>query len=257
MSMDRRNFLRVAGLGAIAAAGVEATGALGGKLVRLPAAEPLTAKRWAMVVDLKACAEQGVEKSLAACRRAHNIPNIEDPKRIVKWIWSEEYRHAFPDQVHAHLTKELAESPLPVLCNHCDSPPCTRVCPTQATWKREDGIVMMDWHRCIGCRYCIAACPYGSRSFNWSDPREHLDEVNPRFPTREKGVVEKCNFCEERLAEGQLPACVAACEGDEHPAMTFGDLDDPDSSVRQLLRERHAIRRKPGLGTEPEVYYLV
>ena len=116
---------------------------------------------------------------------------------------------------------------------------------------------MMDQHRCIGCRYCIAACPYGSRSFNWSDPREKLEKTNPRFPTREKGVVEKCNFCEERLAEGELPACVEACKDDENPAMVFGDLDDPNSPVRQLLSERHAIRRKPGLGTEPEVYYLV
>ena len=138
-----------------------------------------------------------------------------------------------------------------VFCNHCDNPPCVRVCPTQATWKRDDGIVMMDWHRCIGCRYCMAACPYGSRSFNWEDPRPHIKEPNPDFPTRTKGVVEKCTFCDERLDKGQPPACVEACP---EKALVFGDLNDPDSEVRRLLRSRFALRRKAGLGTSPEVY---
>jgi Fe-S-cluster-containing dehydrogenase component len=130
-----------------------------------------------------------------------------------------------------------------------------RVCPTQATWKREkDGIVMMDWHRCIGCRYCMAACPYGSRSFNWRDPRPDIAEPNTGYPTRTKGVVEKCTFCDARLAKGKLPACVEACP---QKAMTFGDLDDAGSNVRQLLKEQYAIRRKPELGTEPEIFYIV
>jgi molybdopterin-containing oxidoreductase family iron-sulfur binding subunit len=141
-----------------------------------------------------------------------------------------------------------------VFCNHCHNPPCTRVCPTQATWKREDGIVMMDWHRCIGCRYCIVACPYGSRSFNWRDPRPSIKEIQAEFPTRSRGVVEKCTFCDERLATGRLPACVEACK---NRCLLFGDLEDADSPVREILRTRHAIRRKPGLGTQPEVYYLV
>jgi molybdopterin-containing oxidoreductase family iron-sulfur binding subunit len=129
------------------------------------------------------------------------------------------------------------------------------VCPTQATWKREsDGIVMMDWHRCIGCRYCVVACPYGSRSFNWRDPRPAIPEVDPDFPTRMRGVVEKCTFCEERLARGLMPACVEACENDE---MVFGDLEDPNSEVRRLLRENFTIRRKPTLGTHPQIYYIV
>jgi molybdopterin-containing oxidoreductase family iron-sulfur binding subunit len=144
--------------------------------------------------------------------------------------------------------------PVLVFCNHCDNPPCVRVCPTKATWKREDGIVMMDWHRCIGCRYCVAGCPYGSRSFNWVEPRPHIKSLNPEFPTRTKGVVEKCTFCEERLAKGQGPACVSACR---EKAMVFGNLNDPASEVRELLRVRYSIRRKPQLGTQPEVYYLV
>jgi molybdopterin-containing oxidoreductase family iron-sulfur binding subunit len=113
---------------------------------------------------------------------------------------------------------------------------------------------MMDWHRCIGCRYCVVACPYGSRSFNWKDPRPAIDEITPDYPTRMRGVVEKCTFCEERLARGLEPACVEACSNDE---IVFGDLNDPNSGVRQLLAERMAIRRKAGLGTQPEVYYII
>ena len=113
---------------------------------------------------------------------------------------------------------------------------------------------MMDWHRCIGCRYCMAACPYGSRSFNWFDPRPYISELNPDYPTRTKGVVEKCTFCEERLAKGQAPLCVEACP---EKALVFGNLADPKSEVRRLLDARFSIRRKPELGTHPEVFYLV
>ena len=113
---------------------------------------------------------------------------------------------------------------------------------------------MMDWHRCIGCRYCMAACPYGSRSFNWTDPRPDIANQDPDFPTRTKGVVEKCNLCEERLGRGELPLCVLACP---QKAMIFGDLDDPDSTVRRALRRHYTIRRKPELGTNPQVYYIV
>jgi Fe-S-cluster-containing dehydrogenase component len=129
-----------------------------------------------------------------------------------------------------------------------------RACPTHATFKREsDGIVLMDFHRCIGCRFCMAACPYGSRSFNFRDPRPFIEEQNKAFPTRMMGVVEKCNFCAERLAVGEQPACVEASNG----AIVFGDLDDPDSEVREVLRHNFTIRRKQSLGTEPCVYYIV
>jgi molybdopterin-containing oxidoreductase family iron-sulfur binding subunit len=129
------------------------------------------------------------------------------------------------------------------------------VCPTGATWKREeDGIVMMDLHRCIGCRYCMAACPYGARSFNWVDPRPHVADLNPDFPTRTQGVVEKCNFCSERLAKGQLPACVEACT---EKALMFGDVNDPKSEIRQVLAKSYTLRRRAELGTGPNVYYLI
>jgi len=141
------------------------------------------------------------------------------------------------------------------LCNHCTNAPCVRVCPTQATYKRPDGIVAMDYHRCIGCRYCMAGCPFGARSFNFMEPRKHLDlsKLNKEFPTRMRGVVEKCNFCVERLALGKQPACVEVSNG----AVVFGDLSDPNSEVRKLLREHYTIRRKPSLGTEPSVYYII
>jgi Fe-S-cluster-containing dehydrogenase component len=113
---------------------------------------------------------------------------------------------------------------------------------------------MMDYHRCIGCRYCMAGCPYGSRSFNWKNPRPFIKEINFDFPTRTKGVVEKCNFCQERLIQGLLPACVEACK---ERALIFGDLNDPDSEVRRILRSRHTIQRHPELGTKPKVFYVL
>jgi molybdopterin-containing oxidoreductase family iron-sulfur binding subunit len=216
---------------------------------------PLTAHRWAMVVDVRKCQEQhDCDDCVAACHLTHNVPVFDNPKDEVKWIWKEDFHHAFHDQENEHLPSHIKHAKTPVLCNHCDNPPCVRVCPTQATWKREDGVVMMDWHRCIGCRYCVVACPYGSRSFNWRDPRPHIKEIQTDFPTRTRGVVEKCTFCDERLSRGQLPACVTACK---HGALVFGDLENPESEVRKLLAERFSIRRKPGLGTQPEVYYLL
>jgi Fe-S-cluster-containing dehydrogenase component len=172
----------------------------------------------------------------------------------VKWIWKEPVRDALPDDLDSYAPEAVRDGTALVFCNHCANPPCVRVCPTQATWKRDDGVVMMDWHRCIGCRYCVAACPYGSRSFNWRDPRPFLKAVDPGFPTRTRGVVEKCNLCEERLARGERPACVLACD---EKALVFGDLEDAQSDVRRILGERPARRRKPGLGTEPSVYYLL
>jgi molybdopterin-containing oxidoreductase family iron-sulfur binding subunit len=258
MAVKRRDFCKLAGLSALALTGgpASAPGAAegepeGGTML----AEPILGRRWAMVVDLQACRkEEGCRDCVKACHTAHNVPDLDDPKEEVKWIWKERFAEAFPNQQHAYMPHDLQHEEVLVFCNHCDSPPCVRVCPTQATWKRTDGIVMMDWHRCIGCRYCVAACPYGSRSFNWRDPRPFLDEVNPDFPTRSRGVVEKCTFCDERLAQGRMPACVEACKD---KCLVFGDLEDPGSEVRELLEKRHAIRRKPGLGTEPEVFYLV
>jgi molybdopterin-containing oxidoreductase family iron-sulfur binding subunit len=214
-----------------------------------------------MVIDVETCKRSDVRDACAeACHREHNVPRIKGDEDAVKWIWTEKYEAAFPDQAHKHTADVLKKQPFLVLCNHCAHPPCVKVCPTQATWRRaSDGIVMMDMHRCIGCRYCIAACPYGSRSFNWEDPRPYLEDPRPEFPTRGKGVVEKCNFCAERLRDGREPACVAAARevcGEPVP-LTFGDLSDETSEVSRLLRDRRTICRRPSLGTEPNVFYIV
>ncbi len=251
MSTDRRAFLTLAGGCALALAGRAARQALSGS-----EPSPARTRRWAMVIDTQKCLQQeGCRKCIQACHQAHNVPALAEPRHQVKWIWKESFEHAFPSEAGEHLRQSLRGSPVLVFCNHCDQPPCVRVCPTQATWKRaEDGLVMMDWHRCIGCRYCIAACPYGSRSFNWVDPRPHLAGLNAEYPTRTKGVVEKCTFCEERLEQGRPPACVEACP---EKALVFGDLRDPGSEVRRLLRARYTLRRKPELGTQPQIYYLI
>ncbi|MCP4634456.1 MAG: 4Fe-4S dicluster domain-containing protein [candidate division Zixibacteria bacterium] len=254
MSIDRRKFLKAAGLSAVAGiAGGRSVKALADEI--LPEELPLVGNRWAMVIDLKKCQkEKGCTKCIDACHFTHNVPEISDKEEEIKWIWKDGFEHAFHEQGNDYISEKVKHGPTLLLCNHCDNPPCTRVCPTQSTWKREDGIVMMDMHRCIGCRYCIAACPYGSRSFNWRDPKLFLKELNPTFPTRSKGVVEKCNFCAERIARGIPLACVDACPVD---ALVFGDADDPKSSVRKLLKDRFTIRRKPGLGTNPQIYYIV
>ncbi|MFH1740362.1 MAG: sulfate reduction electron transfer complex DsrMKJOP subunit DsrO [bacterium] len=258
MGVDRREFLKIAGLSAVLGMAAERSiCALAAEPGFVAEPEALKAERWAMVVDLNKCkANEGCRDCMNACHRTHNVPKVDTPRHEVKWIWTESYEHAFPTQENEFIPEELEHNPVLVFCNHCSNPPCVRVCPTKATWKREDGIVMMDWHRCIGCRYCVAACPYGSRSFNYQDPRTFLktNEMNREFPTRTKGVVEKCTFCDERLAKGLPPACVEACK---EGCLVFGDLEDSQSEVRQLLRTRFSVRRKPGLGTQPEVYYIV
>jgi molybdopterin-containing oxidoreductase family iron-sulfur binding subunit len=256
----RRTFLATTGACAIGiGCGVPVLASLSGRDAPAPGE-----KRWTMVVDTAKCRERGdCRDCILACHREHNVPDLAKVQHEVKWVWKEPYEHAFVDQHNPWLDEAHRESPVLLMCNHCDNPPCVRVCPTQATWRREDGIVAMDMHRCIGCRYCTVACPYGSRSFNWKPPwpREKDGKPwpngrppNPSYPTRSKGVVEKCNFCAERLAEGKEPKCVEACPVG---ALTFGDVNDPHSEVRKILKERHTVRRNPGLGTLPHVFYIL
>lgn len=261
MESNRRTFLKIGGacalgLGALSVADVFAKGEAPQATTH---ANALTGKQWGMVVDMKKCWEKGkpgCKDCTLACHTTHNVPELDGIKEEIKWIWMEHFENAFPGQEHPYMAEQLHGKNFMVLCNHCTKPACVRVCPTQATWKRpEDGIVMMDFHRCIGCRYCMAACPYGSRSFNFRDPRPNIKtELNPTFPTRERGVVEKCNFCNERLSAGQLPACVESCKAG---ALAFGDLSDSKSDVRKLLAEHFTIQRKPEMGTQPNIYYIV
>jgi len=273
MKKSRRSFLKVAGiaavgLGAAPAMNFAASDSHGtAHAVKEKNEGALTAHRWGMVIDTNKITDELVEKIVAACHKAHNVPDFDldvdvekypktrpvNHKQEVKWIWEEEFHYAFPDKEDEFLAEKFHNLPFPVTCNHCKNAPCVKACPTQATFTREDGIVLMDYHRCIGCRFCMAACPYGSRSFNFRDPRPFIEEVDPHFPTRSKGVVEKCNLCAERLAKGEEPHCVEASEG----AIVVGDLEDPESEVRVLLNEHYTIRRKQSLGTEPSVYYIM
>ena len=259
MKSSRRSFLRIAGVSALGAGirPVYDVFAVSGEQKEtfqfLDNEEALSAKQWAMVIDTrKIQTVEDIETIVSACHSIHNVPKLGDKRHEVKWVWPEKFKHAFPTKEHEFVAERLKHMFFPVLCNHCENPPCVRACPTKATFKRKDGIVLMDFHRCIGCRFCMAACPYGARSFNFRDPRDFIAKVNPRFPRRMKGVVEKCNFCAERLAVGQMPACVEASSG----ALAFGDLRDPDSEVRELLGANYTIRRKQGLGTGPQIYYI-
>jgi Fe-S-cluster-containing dehydrogenase component len=265
MQSSRRRFLKIAGISAVGLGTAPVLNKMAVCASEGQETEPyvkkndkaLTAKQWAMVIDTaKFHGPEDMKPLIEVCHRIHNVPNIEDKNHEIKWIWETEYKHAFPNRPNQFVPNEVKHRPFLVLCNHCENPPCVRACPTQATFKREsDGIVMMDFHRCIGCRFCMAACPFGSRSFNFRDPRPFIakEKENKEYPTRTKGVVEKCNFCAERLAVGEMPACVEASNG----AIVFGDLYDPDSEVRRLLETRYTIRRKEALGTEPSVYYII
>ncbi|MBF0529755.1 MAG: 4Fe-4S dicluster domain-containing protein [Deltaproteobacteria bacterium] len=267
MGVDRRKFLKILGISAAALGAKSAIDLVSDYDLPARAAEEAKpgfslGKHWAMVVDIGKLTEEDCRAASLACHATHNVPDIRTPDgqvdklHEIKWVWSDTYDHVFPDQLAEYVRHDVQDKNILVMCNHCTNPPCVRVCPTRATYKRPDGIVVMDMHRCIGCRFCMAGCPYGSRSFNWGDPRQfiNLKKTNPAYPTRMKGVVEKCNFCEERLAKGLRPACVEACKSG---ALVFGDLESPSSEVRVLIREHQAIRRNPSLGTGPNVYYIV
>jgi len=268
MSMDRRQFLKIAGISSVLGLGATAASATHNIWTKGLSPEQvdknkeaLIAKRWAMVVDMsKFKTDEDVKKVIDACHLTHNVPDFRNAdgsvnkKDEIKWIWEAPYEKAFPGQDNKYMSEHIKDMPFLVACNHCDNPPCVRVCPTKATFKLPSGITMQDMHRCIGCRFCMAACPYGSRSFNWRDPRPAIKQENKEYPTRTKGVVEKCTFCSERLAVGKLPACVEAAPPG---GLLFGDLEDPNSAVRKIVTNQYTIRRKPDLGTGPAIYYIV
>ncbi|MFP7753970.1 sulfate reduction electron transfer complex DsrMKJOP subunit DsrO [Thermodesulfobacteriota bacterium B35] len=286
MDKKRRDFLKIAGISTLAGLGgpavvdrlVTGTSPVGARAAKEidPAAlaetheaeakghgeageVAKTGRRWGLVIDLRKFREDPelAEKAIHACHSTHNVPHFTNKRHEIKWIWLAEYENAFPEHSSYYKDKLTLDNEVLVLCNHCDTPPCVRACPTKATFKNKDGIVAMDYHRCIGCRFCMAACPYGSRSFNWRDPRAGLDmnKLNRKFPTRMRGVVEKCNMCAERVGLGKQPACVEACA--ESKAIVFGDLNDPNSEIRQMLKTNFTIQRKPSLGTHPSVFYIV
>ena len=146
---------------------------------------------------------------------------------------------------------------LPVQCMQCDDPPCVKACPVEATWMEPDGIVVVDYDWCIGCRYCMAACPYWARHFNWTVPEIPAEEINTNTHylgnrPRPRGVVEKCHFCVQRTRKGRQPACMEACPTG---ARVFGNLLDPNSEIRYVLENKQVFRLKEELGTEPKFWY--
>ncbi|MBF0280190.1 MAG: 4Fe-4S dicluster domain-containing protein [SAR324 cluster bacterium] len=146
---------------------------------------------------------------------------------------------------------------LPVQCQHCEDPPCVKACPTQATWSEPDGIVVIDYNWCIGCHYCVIACPYWARHFNWEEPVIPKEEINTETHylgnrPRERGVMEKCTFCIQRTRKGKMPACLEACPTG---ARVFGNLLDPKSEIRYILENKTVFRLKEELNTEPKFWY--
>ncbi len=204
--------------------------------------------RYSMVIDLKRCT--GCFACVMACKVEHQTP----PKVFWAKVLRSE-RGKYP---------VVTRQPIPVLCMHCKEPECEKVCPTGATKKREDGIVIVDNKICVGCRYCVVACPYGARYFvpKWTDYFTGKDQPSSKYAEyakkkwlaeNDRGVVTKCTFCVERVEKGRKPACVEACPAE---ARTFGDLDDPSSEVSQLIKKRKGFRLQEEQGTDPSVYYL-
>lgn len=212
------------------------------------------------VIDLEKCI--GCNSCTIACKQHNAQPD---------GTW---WNRVFTPGSTEHLTppEKGKEYFLPVTCQHCANPPCVKVCPVDATYSAEDGVVLIDFERCIGCRYCISACPYGVRQFNWEDPKKtiekagYIDNYTFGYPTdyrkdgrlvympiRFKGVTEKCHFCVHYQAEELEPACVRGCPGN---ARYVGDLDDPNSIVSKLIRDRDGFNLLPEKGTKPCCYYL-
>ena len=263
MTTSRRDLLKAAGITILGVGGAAPIIAKNARAQAIAPAPPeLKGKKHALAIDAtkcETCPDQAA--CIEACHTEFNVPDWEDHEEEIKWLWMEHLADVFPGRVNQYTDEELKHRPTLVLCNHCENPPCVKVCPTKATFKREDGPVMMDMHRCIGCRYCIVGCPYGSRSFNWKNPQKHFEEKggppNPQYPIRGKGVVEKCTLCPERLAAGKQPACVEACQAKGGGALTFGDLQDENSEIRKIASSRISVRRKAELGTSPQVFYTL
>ena len=203
--------------------------------------------RYGMVIDLKRCS--GCKTCSVVCKVANNIPN--------NIIWNRVLTEGGNAPDTAGGTWDNPEMQhWPVACQHCENPACTKVCPVGATWKDEQtGIVRQDYDKCIGCRMCMAACPYNARSFNWEEPVRDVDfnYGDAEVPVRPRGVAEKCTLCRERTDRGEEPMCVVCCP--TH-ARIFGDLDDPASEVSKTVVERKAHVLLEEQGTRPQVYYF-
>lgn len=220
---SRRRFLARVGAAAAGIAGA-------GSFIELASAATATdgttepassARRWGLYIDPHKCAS-GCDACIRACDQEHGIGASERPSIEARWIRKVTLRDKSSGR----------ETSLPLMCQHCEEPPCVDVCPTGASFRRADGVVLVDRHTCIGCRYCMLACPYKARSFI----HENLTDQKPWTP-RGRGTVESCNLCVHRIDEGagRTTACAEACAREGHYAIVFGDLDDPASDIARLM----------------------
>jgi len=265
--MDRREFL-------VGGGGLLLVGASSAYVARLLTTEyasgarggdAASSRRYGMVIDLDKCNncdECSAEHSACvdACREENNVASFGDrkyPEWDIHWIRKVTIAPKDGSEMDAETAAgedaETSSKSVILLCNHCDKPPCAQVCPVQATYKRDDGIVIVDHHRCIGCRYCMIACPYNARWFNFQDDE---DWPNKDQPKRSHGVAEACTLCAHRLDVGGTPACVEACAKAGAGALVVGDLNDPDSEIATLIANNAVKRIREDLGTEPKVHYI-
>ena len=237
-TLPRREFLGRAS----ALAGLVVSFAPGMRLIDLAAAKPdgeaaSAEVRWGMLVDATRCVS-GCDACVKACATEHGLEMTDRPEIDAQWIRK-------VDLIDENTGKEIS---LPVMCQHCEDAPCVAVCPTGASFRREDGIVLVNKHTCIGCRYCMMACPYKARSFiNLVGQRTH----SPRG----KGTVESCTFCVHRVDRDREPACVEACTAAGHQALLFGDLSDNEGELAHRLSEVQTQQLRSDLGTNPGVHY--
>ncbi len=215
---------------------------------------------WGYGLDLSRCI--GCRRCVYGCVKENNHSRHDPQLHWIRVIRLPEGSLINLENAEHYYNPQQVPEPgyvyMPVQCQHCENPPCVKVCPVHATWKEPDGLVVVDYNWCIGCRYCIAACPYKGRVFNWAEPNIPGDELNtsvhylgnrPRY----RNVVDKCTFCVQRVRQGRYPACVEAC-----PTGTrkFGNLLDPNSEIRYLIDHKRVFRLKEDLNTEPKFYYF-
>jgi molybdopterin-containing oxidoreductase family iron-sulfur binding subunit len=198
----------------------------------------ISLKRWGLLIDVAKCND--CDACVTACHEENGVQIHGRPTQDPQWI----RKVTIKDKQTGYVQS------LPLMCQHCEAPPCVDVCPTGASFKRADGIVLVDRHTCIGCRYCMMACPYKARSF------VHENTTNQKaYQPRGKGCVESCTLCVHRVDEGRTPACVEACNKDGHKAMTFGDLNDKTGELSKMLTSRPSTQLRPSLDLNTGVRY--
>ena len=238
--LNRRRFL---GQAAATAGLTIAPGVMLYEVQARPADQAVTNKvRWGMLIDTSKC-ESGCTDCVTACQTENGWGTTEtksSPGQKAQWI----RKVKLTDKQTGHVQS------LPLMCQHCETPPCVDVCPTGASMKREDGIVLVDKHICIGCRYCMMACPYKARSFI----HEELHDQKPHAP-RGIGTVESCTMCVHRVDKDGTPACVESCNAKGHKAMYFGDLNDANSEIAKRLKQYGGEQIRADLGLNTGVRY--